>query len=90
MASATMEIAHNAENTAAAAQHSTSSSADGRNLVNQTRGSITSLANEVGEATAIKEVGDELADGAMQEQRESQLLQQQAQALNEKVARFIL
>ncbi|MGL4205083.1 MAG: methyl-accepting chemotaxis protein, partial [Aeromonadaceae bacterium] len=53
MASATAEIAHNAENTAAAAQQSSVSSTDGRNLVNQTRGSITSLANEVGEATEV-------------------------------------
>ena len=53
MASATTEIAHNAENTAAAAQQSSVSSADGRNLVNQTRGSITTLANEVGEATEV-------------------------------------
>jgi methyl-accepting chemotaxis protein len=53
MASATAEIAHNAENTAAAAQQSSVSSTDGRNLVNETRGSITSLANEVGEATTV-------------------------------------
>jgi methyl-accepting chemotaxis protein len=53
MASATVEIAHNAENTAAAAQQSTASCSDGQNLVNQTRGSITSLANEVGEATTV-------------------------------------
>ena len=53
MASATVEIAHNAENTAAAAQQSTASCTDGQNLVNQTRGSITSLANEVGEATTV-------------------------------------
>jgi methyl-accepting chemotaxis protein len=53
MASATVEIAHNAENTAAAAQQSTTSCTDGQNLVNQTRGSITSLANEVGEATTV-------------------------------------
>ena len=53
MASATQEIAHNAENTATAAQQSTSSSAEGRNLVNKTRGSITSLANEVGETTEV-------------------------------------
>ena len=53
MASATAEIAHNAENTAAAAQQSSVSSTDGLNLVNQTRGSITSLANEVGEATEV-------------------------------------
>ena len=53
MASATAEIAHNAENTAAAAQQSSVSSTDGRNLVNETRGSITSLANEVGEATEV-------------------------------------
>ena len=53
MSSATVEIAHNAENTAAAAQQSTTSCTDGQNLVNQTRGSITSLANEVGEATTV-------------------------------------
>ena len=53
MASATAEIAHNAENTAAAAQQSSVSSTEGRNLVNETRGSITSLANEVGEATEV-------------------------------------
>ncbi|MFB0953985.1 MAG: methyl-accepting chemotaxis protein, partial [Aeromonadaceae bacterium] len=53
MASATAEIAHNAENTAAAAQQSSVSSTDGLNLVNQTRGSITGLANEVGEATEV-------------------------------------
>ena len=53
MASATAEIAHNAENTAAAAQQSSVSSTDGLNLVNETRGSITSLANEVGEATEV-------------------------------------
>ena len=53
MASATAEIAHNAENTAAAAQQSSVSSTDGLNLVNQTRSSITSLANEVGEATEV-------------------------------------
>ena len=53
MSSATQEIASNAENTAAAAQQSSNSSIDGRNLVNQTRGSITSLANEVGEATTV-------------------------------------
>ena len=53
MSSATQEIASNAENTAAAAQQSSNSSIDGRNLVNQTRGSITSLANEVGEATEV-------------------------------------
>ena len=53
MASATQEIAGNAENTAAAAQESSHSSVEGRNLVNKTQGSITSLANEVGEATAV-------------------------------------
>ena len=53
MASATVEIAHNAENTATAAQQSSHSSVEGRNLVNKTQGSITSLANEVGEATAV-------------------------------------
>ena len=41
------------ENTAAAAQQSSVSSTDGLNLVNQTRSSITSLANEVGEATEV-------------------------------------
>lgn len=53
MAAAAAEIAHHAENTAAAAQQSSVSSTDGLNLVNQTRGSITSLANEVGEATEV-------------------------------------
>ena len=53
MASATQEIAHNAENTAAAAQQSAHSSADGRNLVNQTRQSITRLASEVGDTTRV-------------------------------------
>ena len=53
MASATAEIANNAENTAAAAQQSSTSSAHGLNLVNETRGSITNLANEVGEATEV-------------------------------------
>ena len=40
--------------------------------------------------TAIKEVGDELAEGAHNEQQESRRLQEQAADLNEKVARFIL
>jgi methyl-accepting chemotaxis protein len=40
--------------------------------------------------TAIKEVGDELADGAREEQQESRRLQEQAADLNEKVARFVL
>jgi methyl-accepting chemotaxis protein len=53
MSSATQEIAGNAENTAAAAQQSSHSSVEGRNLVNKTQGSITCLANEVGEATVV-------------------------------------
>ena len=40
--------------------------------------------------TAIKEVGDELAEGAREEQQESRRLQEQAADLNEKVARFVL
>ena len=40
--------------------------------------------------TAIKEVGDELAEGARQEQVESDKLQQQASHLNQMVARFDL
>ena len=53
MSTATLEIAHNAENTASAALQSSSSSQHGRQLVNQTHGSIASLANEVGEATTV-------------------------------------
>ena len=53
MSAATLEIAHNAEHTAAAALQSSSSSQHGRQLVNQTHGSIASLANEVGEATTV-------------------------------------
>ena len=40
--------------------------------------------------TAIKEVGDDLAEGAHNEQQESRRLQEQAADLNDKVARFIL
>ena len=53
MSTATLEIANNAEHTAAAALQSSSSSQHGRQLVNQTHGSIASLANEVGEATTV-------------------------------------
>lgn len=56
MASATMEIAGNAENTASAAQQSAQSSEQGKSLVHKTRQSITSLANEVGQATEV--IGD--------------------------------
>ena len=45
---------------------------------------------QVPHVTAIKEVGDELAEGAHNEQQESRRLQEQAADLNEKVARFIL
>ncbi|WP_409420904.1 methyl-accepting chemotaxis protein [Pseudaeromonas sp. ZJS20] len=40
--------------------------------------------------TAIKEVGDQLTDDAQQARNESDRLQQQADSLNQKVARFIL
>ena len=53
MSTATLEIANNAEHTAAAALQSSSSSQHGRQLVHQTLGSIASLANEVGEATTV-------------------------------------
>lgn len=53
MTSATQEIAQNAEQTATAAQQSSISSQQGKALVEQTRSSITSLANEVEEATGV-------------------------------------
>ncbi|BDM65607.1 methyl-accepting chemotaxis protein [Shewanella sp. NFH-SH190041] len=53
MTSATQEIAQNAEQTATAAQQSSISSQQGKALVEQTRSSITSLANEVEEATSV-------------------------------------
>ena len=53
MASATQEIAHNAESTATAAQQSSHSSESGRERVQQTRHTITRLADEVGNATGV-------------------------------------
>lgn len=53
MASATQEIANNAENTATAAHQSAKGSEDGKRLVHQTRKSINSLAHEVCEATEV-------------------------------------
>ncbi|MGE6433778.1 methyl-accepting chemotaxis protein [Shewanella baltica] len=53
MASATNEIAANAENTATAAQQSAASSLQGKELVNKTRNSINSLADEVTQATDV-------------------------------------
>ena len=53
MASATNEIAANAENTATAAQQSATSSEEGKNLVDKTRTTIKSLANEVEQATDV-------------------------------------
>ncbi|ESE43224.1 methyl-accepting chemotaxis protein [Shewanella decolorationis] len=55
MASATNEIAANAENTATAAQQSAESSFQGKELVNKTRSSINSLADEVTQATEVIE-----------------------------------
>ncbi|ABN59728.1 methyl-accepting chemotaxis protein [Shewanella baltica] len=55
MASATNEIAANAENTATAAQQSAASSLQGKELVNKTRNSINSLADEVAQATDVIE-----------------------------------
>ncbi|MFB2654870.1 methyl-accepting chemotaxis protein [Shewanella seohaensis] len=55
MASATNEIAANAENTATAAQQSAASSFQGKELVNKTRSSINSLADEVAQATGVIE-----------------------------------
>lgn len=55
MASATNEIAANAENTATAAQQSAASSFQGKELVNKTRSSINSLADEVTQATEVIE-----------------------------------
>ncbi|MFV0595533.1 methyl-accepting chemotaxis protein [Shewanella sp.] len=55
MASATNEIAANAENTATAAQQSATSSFQGKELVNKTRSSINSLADEVAQATDVIE-----------------------------------
>ncbi|MCP3128990.1 methyl-accepting chemotaxis protein [Shewanella sp. KJ2020] len=55
MASATNEIAANAENTATAAQQSAASSLQGKELVNKTRSSINSLADEVAQATDVIE-----------------------------------
>lgn len=55
MASATNEIAANAEHTAATAQQSATSSLQGKELVNKTRTSINSLANEVTQATDVIE-----------------------------------
>ncbi|SON48034.1 methyl-accepting chemotaxis protein [Vibrio tapetis] len=53
MACATLEIANNAENTATASQQSAQSSSDGKLLVDKTRSSINSLAEEVGQATQV-------------------------------------
>ncbi|WP_153912996.1 methyl-accepting chemotaxis protein [Shewanella sp. TC10] len=53
MASATHEIAANAENTATAAQQSSTSSQQGQSLVDNTRQSITLLADEVTQATDV-------------------------------------
>ena len=53
MASATQEIANNAESTATAAQQSSHSSESGRERVQQTRHTITRLADEVGNATGV-------------------------------------
>ncbi len=53
MASATQEIAANAELTATAAQQSSCSSQQGKSLVLQTRNSIHSLAEEVGQTTEV-------------------------------------
>ncbi len=53
MACATLEIANNAENTATASQQSAQSSSDGKLLVDKTRNSINSLAEEVGQATQV-------------------------------------
>lgn len=55
MASATNEIAANAENTATAAQQSATSSMQGKELVNETRNSINTLAQEVTLATGVIE-----------------------------------
>ncbi len=53
MASATQEIANNAEQTAARAIESANSSESGKELVEKTRESISSLANGVTEATEV-------------------------------------
>jgi methyl-accepting chemotaxis protein len=53
MASATQEIANNAEQTAARAIESANSSESGKKLVEKTRESISSLANGVSEATEV-------------------------------------
>ncbi|MDN3681708.1 methyl-accepting chemotaxis protein [Vibrio tapetis subsp. quintayensis] len=53
MACATLEIANNAENTATASQQSAQSSSDGKLLVDKTRNSINSLAEEVEQATQV-------------------------------------
>ncbi|PSU33998.1 chemotaxis protein [Photobacterium lutimaris] len=53
MASATQEIASHAEQTARAAQDSTSHTNSGRELVIQSRHSISNLANEVTEASSV-------------------------------------
>ncbi|MGL4757671.1 MAG: methyl-accepting chemotaxis protein [Aeromonadaceae bacterium] len=53
MASATQEIAGNAEQTALASNESSQSCVDGQALVNKTRSSINNLACEVGEATQV-------------------------------------
>ncbi|WP_375139229.1 methyl-accepting chemotaxis protein [Pseudomonas japonica] len=53
MASATQEIAGNAERTASSAQHSSASSLKGLELVRKTQGSISDLSGEINAATAV-------------------------------------
>ena len=63
MASATQEIASHAERTASAAQDSTSHTNSGRDLVIQSRHSISNLANEVNEASSVISQLNEHAQG---------------------------
>ena len=63
MASATQEIASHAEQTARAAQDSTSHTNSGRELVIQSRHSISNLANEVNEASTVISQLNEHAQG---------------------------
>ena len=53
MASATQEIANNAEQTAAAAIQSSERSESGKSLVNKTRESITQLSDDISDATEV-------------------------------------
>ncbi|KHT58014.1 chemotaxis protein [Photobacterium gaetbulicola] len=63
MASATQEIASHAEQTAQAAQDSTSHTNNGRELVIQSRHSISNLASEVNEASTVISQLNEHAQG---------------------------